>query len=64
MNLVRQCFVKLLNSNNMATNKLTQYKDCYDLIKDLENSEEVKAGSKSSFAVVRNFLANKIAEMI
>jgi hypothetical protein len=48
----------------MTTNKLTQYKDCYNLIKDLENSEEVKAGSKSSFAVVRNFLANKIAEMI
>lgn len=48
----------------MIVNELAKYKDCYDLIKDLENSEEVKVGSKGSFAVVRNFLANKIAELI
>ena len=45
----------------MNEKDIHDYQMAYQIIASLENSDEVKAGARNSFSVVRNFLANKIA---
>ena len=47
----------------MKSEKLHVYKVCYDTIKEIENSGDIKADSLGAFATVRNHFANKIAEL-
>lgn len=42
----------------------TRMKIAFSVIKKLENWEEITAGNKNNFTVVRNYLANAIANYI
>lgn len=43
---------------------LTRVKIAFSVVKELENWDEITAGNKNNFTVVRNYLANAIANYI
>lgn len=49
------------NFEQLSEDEFQDYKTAFCVIKSLERSDEIEAGSKSSFTVVRNYLANVIA---
>jgi len=49
------------NFERLSEDEFHDYKTAFRVIKTLERSDKIKAGAKSSFTVVRNYLANVIA---
>ena len=45
----------------LSEDEFRDYQTAFRVIKSLEKSGKIKAGSKTSFTVVRNYLANVIA---
>lgn len=43
---------------------LDRYKEAFKVVKELENWDEITAGNKNNFTVVRNYIANAIANYV
>ena len=50
------------NFEQLSEDDFQEYKIAFGVIEHLEQSDKIKAGAKSSFTVVRNYLANAIAQ--
>ncbi len=50
------------NFERLSEDDFQDYRTAFRVIKSLERSDKIEAGSKSSFTVVHNYLANVIAQ--